>query len=325
MKKIYLLFALAFGGICNVASAQSVCDLVTIQDIRYDAFMDTTLLVELTNGSQDIFSYPGFILYNTNGDTIAKEVVNFFGIGQDHISAMNIYPDATVPSGIFEGTLELWTGFYDSLACTFDISEPLCPDTVCHTLVFDLSNLGGALINAGYSYSITDALGIVQVSKDFSLEDTVQQYQDTLCLPSGDYTLAIHTDDNPTGGQPYYGLYEAQSQFWSSQLSGTIDQGSSTTGQSFSLYAECDSDINATSDISPENPVTLTWNREGIWAHTSEGQLVELVLYDLTGRRIASRSGSGQELFLPVGNLRGFFIACGFTDAGVAAVEMVYW
>ncbi|MBK8491342.1 MAG: hypothetical protein IPL49_10755 [Saprospirales bacterium] len=316
MKKIYLLCTLAFGGFYEVALAQSVCDLVTIQDIRYDAFRDTVLLVEVANGSPDIFSYPGFILYDTNGDTIAKEVVNFFGIGQYHISAMNIYPDAAIPPGIFEGTLELWTGFYDSLACTFDISEPLCPDTVCHTLVFDLTNFGGALVNASYTYSITDALGIVQVSKDFSLEDTVQQYQDTLCLPSGDYSLSIHTDDNPTGGQPYYGLYEAQSQFWSSQLSGTVDQGTATMQLPFSLYTQCGDEINAVSEVNPENPITLTWGPEGIWAHTSQGQIQELVLYDLTGRRIASRSGSGQELFLPAGDLRGFFMVCGFTDTG---------
>jgi hypothetical protein len=44
------------------------------------------LHLEASNLSDDIFSYPGFVLYNTVGDTIAKETVNYFGIGWNYQS-----------------------------------------------------------------------------------------------------------------------------------------------------------------------------------------------------------------------------------------------
>ena len=325
MRKENLLFALLSTAFGSFLQAQSPCDLLTIRDIRFDAFRDTVLLVEVTNDSPSIFDYPGFILYDSNGDTIAKEVVNFFGIGTSHISAMNIYPNALLPSDTFQGALELWTGFYSEMACSFDISELLCPDTICNTLVFDFSNLGGALTNGAFTYTITDVLGTVQVSKDFSLGDTVQQFQDTLCLPNGDYALSISTNDNPVAGQPYFLLYEPKSQYWASNLVGPFDQGTTTTTQAFTLYGECPSTVNATKEVTPENPVTISWTPEGVRAFTSKGKIEELILYDLAGRRIASLAGSGPELFLPAGNRRGLFIAACILDSGLVAGGKGYW
>ncbi len=57
-------------------------------------------------------------------DTIAKETVNYYGIGWNQIHSMNIIKQFDLP---FEGILELHTGFYSSQECTFPIT---IPDTV---------------------------------------------------------------------------------------------------------------------------------------------------------------------------------------------------
>ncbi|MCB9285165.1 MAG: hypothetical protein H6563_13900 [Lewinellaceae bacterium] len=322
MKTIYLFFFLALGA--GVA-AQSPCDLVTVQDIRYDAFSNAELVVEVTNDSPSIFDYPGFILYDTNGDTVAKEVVNFFGIGTFHIAVLGVYPDAQITSDTFQGTLELWTGFYTDLACTFDIFEPLCPGTDCDTLIFDFSNLGGALTNGFFTYSVKDQAGAVQVAKDFSLEDTVQQFQDTLCLPPGDYTLSISTDDNPVAGQPYFMLFEPRSQYWASSLTGPFDQGAPVMSIPFTLYGACVPPISGAEEAVPAAPVTLTWTSEGVWARAAKGEIEELILYDLAGRRIASRTGPAQELFLPGENWRGLYVVTCRLDTGGRFSEKVHF
>ena len=325
MKITSTLLVLLWGAFISLLSAQDPCNSVEIVDVRYDAFSDTTLLVQVINNSSDIFSYPGFILYDTNGDTIAKETVFYFGIGQEHISEMSLLPDALIVGDTFQGTLELWTGFYTSLACTFEISEPLCRDTICHTLVFDLTNFGGALVVADYTYTIVDDLGGVQVSKAFSLMDTVQHYADTLCLPGGAYTLAVSTDDNPTGGQPYIYLYELISSFSASHVGNSINQASDTTYIPFVLYGKCPGIVNDTREPDPKVPLEIQWSQEGVWASTDEGHIRQLSLYDLAGRQVAIKKGPASNLFIPSDNLRGLFIAHVVLDAGAHVSKKVYF
>ena len=76
--------------------------------------------VVVSNHSLDIISYPGFVLLAENGDTIAVEQVNYFGIGwdaQSHI--LNIINQPSLPSN---ATLELHSHFYDSLRCSWSVT-----------------------------------------------------------------------------------------------------------------------------------------------------------------------------------------------------------
>jgi hypothetical protein len=81
MKTRNILLWALFSGLASGLAAQNPCDLIGITDVRYDAFSDTAILVQVVNNSPEIFSYPGFILFDTEGDTLAREQVNFFGIG----------------------------------------------------------------------------------------------------------------------------------------------------------------------------------------------------------------------------------------------------
>jgi hypothetical protein len=99
------------------------CDSVFIDCCTFTSTSGNTLNIVVSNYSSDIFSYPGFILYTEEMDTVAIETVNYYGIGWDQTHFLNIIHPIDLP---FEGILELHTGFYESQVCTFSI---LIPDT----------------------------------------------------------------------------------------------------------------------------------------------------------------------------------------------------
>ncbi len=94
------------------------CDSVYIDCCNFD-LTENTITLTAENQSSVLFDYPGFVILDANNDTIAKETVNYFGIGwgpQQH--TLSIYNAPDLP---FSGTLKLYTWFYDSLSCTFDV------------------------------------------------------------------------------------------------------------------------------------------------------------------------------------------------------------
>ena len=95
------------------------CDSIFIHSVAPNT---TGIQIEVltSNHSLDIMSYPGFILLAENGDTIAVEEVNYFGIGwNEQIHILNIVNQPTLPMPVI---LELHTHFYDSLRCSWDLT-----------------------------------------------------------------------------------------------------------------------------------------------------------------------------------------------------------
>ncbi len=110
------------------------CDSLTINCCTFNTGGSNTISLSASNYSSVLFDYPGFILFNSNMDTIAVETVNYFGIGggpQDHI--MNIVAPITLP---FAGFLNLYILFNDTLACSFPIT---IPDTTTGILVVSVA------------------------------------------------------------------------------------------------------------------------------------------------------------------------------------------
>jgi len=105
------------------AQNSTVCDSLVIECCSFDITQNTISLIA-SNYSSYLFDYPGFILYNSGMDTVAFETVNYFGIGLDQTHTLEIIHPLSLP---FEGILELYTFFYDTLWCTFDVA---IPDTV---------------------------------------------------------------------------------------------------------------------------------------------------------------------------------------------------
>ncbi len=79
-----------------------------------------SITLDASNSTTVLFDYPGFVLLDSNNDTIAKESVNYFGIGggpQTHY--MIVVAPLVLP---FNGTLQLYSLFYDSLDCTWPVT-----------------------------------------------------------------------------------------------------------------------------------------------------------------------------------------------------------
>ena len=130
MHKIipFLIFATILISNSTYLSQSFSCDSIEITNVDYTPDSLNRISLMASNANLDIVSYPGFVLLNDIGDTMAKEMVNYFGIGhfpQQHF--LQVYQPITNP---FAGTVELHSWFYDSLRCVF----PFILDTTLYSL-----------------------------------------------------------------------------------------------------------------------------------------------------------------------------------------------
>lgn len=122
MKTLQVL--LLFLCVPTIVSSQNLmaCDSLIINCCTYDTISPNTITIEVTNTSSVLFDYPGFVLLNSNMDTIAIEQVNYFGIGNSpQMHTLHIVAPFMLP---FTGYLNLYMLFGDSLACSFPITIP---------------------------------------------------------------------------------------------------------------------------------------------------------------------------------------------------------
>lgn len=120
-----------------------------------------------------LYYYPGFVLLNETGDTIAKETVNYYGIGtnfQTHL--LDIKTELQTP---FKGKLLLFGSYYQTQFCEFPFqiehTELIVPNSdeanniIVTTnlaqdhLLIDLSNLNQNAESVAYVISITNENG----------------------------------------------------------------------------------------------------------------------------------------------------------------------
>lgn len=119
MKYFILLLLIATLSQTSFTQNLPVCDSVEIECCSLNSISFENINIQVSNYSSDIFSYPGFILFTENMDTVAIETVNYYGIGWDQTHIMEIIHPFELP---FEGILELHTGFYSYHACSFPFS-----------------------------------------------------------------------------------------------------------------------------------------------------------------------------------------------------------
>jgi hypothetical protein len=126
--KIIPLFLIIFL-LPEISPSQNIpaCDSLDIECCTFDVSQNTVTLIA-SNYSSYLFDYPGFILYTSEMDTVAIETVNYFGISTDQPHTLDIIHPFSLP---FDGILELYVLFYDSLTCTFEIT---IPDTITTAL-----------------------------------------------------------------------------------------------------------------------------------------------------------------------------------------------
>jgi uncharacterized protein (DUF779 family) len=111
--------------LCNsflVDTANAQCEDVTVLGVHVNPFNMNELILHAFNASEsEFFSYPGWRLYDASGVLIAEEEVDFYGFMEHSIHSLNIIEPLDYSVQSFEGTLELWTGFFDVLECVYEL------------------------------------------------------------------------------------------------------------------------------------------------------------------------------------------------------------
>lgn len=292
------------------------CDSLVIVSIEYSAFNDTVIELTVSNNSSVLFDYPGFILFDSNGDTLAMETVNYFGIGQGpQVHVLAIRPSATLPTGSFNGTLELWTGFYVDHPCTFNITEDLCPPGPCSDAIVYIENTGGAFVVSSFSWIITDSLANTVGAGQLQLGN--QQYDTAnVCLPPGVYTLSM-TQPNASGGQLYFGM---------GTLSGATSEDffvqGSTNMMDFGFYTLC---IDGSTGLdAPTIDVGLDISIVNDMLSVSATRILGHVrIHDVQGRVLLEEVVNGSSTTIPLARLSSGCYVLSLADGSTHGVRFV--
>ena len=101
-------------GICD--ELEEDCLDLTILSINQINPTEFSVTVE-NNSSDNIFAYPGFILFNEFGDTVAIENVDYYGVAASSVHVLDIQENIEITDYV---SLELHTWFYDYLTCTWN-------------------------------------------------------------------------------------------------------------------------------------------------------------------------------------------------------------
>lgn len=280
-----------------VSGGGSPCDSLIVESVQWAPFTDTALVVHVTNNSSELFDYPGWILFDGVGDTLARETVDLFGIAGESWHILTIHPGATIPTGSLTGTLELWTGFYTELACTFPWTGDPCPDT-CVVVYPQMSNTGGALVVANIDWTITDDDGIPVGSGQFEF-DTLNQYAiDPLCLLPGAYTLSVN-HAGAVGGSLQFWLNTAGLAF------GTAPQLFTQDGvpdlMPFDYFPGCFEGMNGLIEAPAAGSLVVSVSNGMLHVASTDGRAMgALELLDLRGRVVAAGTSASDRIDMDV-------------------------
>ena len=173
--------------------AQPTCDNVVIEHIGYNAVNADLIDVRAYYDGSDCINYPSFILFDEAGDTLGIETVNFFcvGFGAAQTHSMLLHADAVVPTGTFNARLELYSGFGDTLYCSWELNDLfLCPPAGCQQAEIYITNTG--MLEAFEAYWwIYDEDEMLVDQGNFLVGDDMATHFDTTCLPPGTYQLGF--------------------------------------------------------------------------------------------------------------------------------------
>lgn len=265
------------------------CDSLAFLGARWGIFSDTSIVLTVANASSDLFDYPGFVLLDAEGDTIASETVSYFGIGtnpQDHV--LRVRP-GTLPEGsTVSGELHLWSLFYTEQECAWPVSWDLCPAQECVDVAPYLWNVGDGIVSATVPYTLEDTDGLVLSSGTYVLTPNNQGVNgQEICLPPGNY--ALHLEQvGIVGGQLVYGLVTPP---MNAELTGsTYQQGTAENTAHIAILERCSDLANALPEGAVTHPTLLvSISGDGLVVMgTDDRPLGRLDLLDATGRLVGT-------------------------------------
>lgn len=306
----------------TVTGGGSECDHLDITSIQWHAFTDTAIVLHASNTDMlsELFDHPHFILFDTNGDTLAKETTQAFGISEDSWHFLEVVDGVDIPSDPFSVVLELWTDMGSVLACSWNLSIDLCPDS-CATLIATVQNYGGALAIGSYAWTLYDEDFEIAASGTFTMTDTVQFDYDTLCIAPGHYWMECGPNDPPTGGQPVFGVmvdHWIQGPFqpvvWSLPVMAEFD-----------FYGPCAEGTNGIVSIERSTGLLITHESDGLTLWRKDGTaLGSIDVFDAQGRALYHGIASSNRTTIDLHSLDSGMLLIRAGDLVARTVTMAY-
>lgn len=280
----------------TVSGSSNACDQLDILSVHWAPFTDTALVINVANNSAALFDYPNFILLGTAGDTLAQEAVSFFGLAGESWHVLRLQDGVSFIDPFVSGTLELWTGFTTTLACSWNLEDaPLCPPPPCAPITFTLGNFGGQTISGDFGWTLTDASFAPFANGIFTLDPEHQSTEAAQCLPPGHYGLAVAPlGAPPPGGSLFYGV---------SGQGGITGPSHAVSWDlpvimPFSFYAPC---TEGSTGFAMTSAPAWTVGRSGdeVIVRNTAGLPIGMVsVHDAVGRTVAIASSASNELRL---------------------------
>ncbi|MBL8000685.1 MAG: hypothetical protein JNL05_01880 [Flavobacteriales bacterium] len=293
MNKLLLPFALLAA---LSVKGQSPCAQLTVEQVRYDAFNPSAIELIVDNQSTELFSYPSFVLVDGQGDTLAGEQVNFFGIGGQQAHYMLAEPGVTLPSGTFDATLLLYTSFGDSLSCTWDLQDiTLCPTDSCVQAEIYLTNTGTLIPFSAYWW-VSDATDGSWVAQGYlDMDDVTATHFDTVCLAPGNYRLEF-SPFSPIDQSYVAGI--TTNYAFSIGTNVALQQDTTPLDLDFGWYAACADITNGMDEARPMLPLVIVDSGTLLISDPLGRALGTVSVWGADGRLLASRGTNGSALTL---------------------------
>ena len=302
--------------------AQDPCAGVTITSVRYHPFTDTAIVVQLVNSGPGLFSYPGFVLINDNGDTLAVEEVNFFGIGQESMHILPVNPSIADPLDIFTGDLELHTNFYDTLACSWPLNESLCVTESCADMVIGLQNWGGALVVGDFAWSVTDTAGNSIDSGNMTMVDSIQYWTHTICAPPGMYIYNMEALTEPSGGGPHITVSDSEG-FYGPQIYAPLDWFNQTgTDLEVPFFLHCASTEPNSSTVLSRDEFGVSYQGDQIIL-TNINSFNSIEVLAINGETVSTLTSNSASAIVPNNLSSGTYIVVGTYPDGTKVSKKV--
>jgi len=201
MKRLITLILTAF--LSLTIYSQSTCDSLFVEGIHVNPFNDNQLILHSNNtSSTEYYSYPSWQLLYANGEEVAIEQVNLFGMMGDVYHLLDLVQPLDYSEPSFTGQAVLWTGFEEAAVCEFDlevfpwmVDEATTDPYGCVPISIEIHGQAADSGNASFSIAntVTDEY-VLDGEVSFSAEDYVYESFGVACLDQNScYQLYVNS------------------------------------------------------------------------------------------------------------------------------------
>ncbi len=278
--------------------AQENCTDVFPASIAFSPFESSLIEIRVVNNGPIGWSYPSLVFYNAN-DSIAWAPAEYFALGNEQVFTLQTLEGALIPTGPFYGKLELWTGFNDSLRCTWYPEPFLCEPGACTVVHPHVLVSTGNAAGMQFTWTVTDTLQGTVASGTMTVPDGAMEAMDSVCLEPGHYALNLY-NTWITGEGVYFSM---RGQAWNTTSSPQVEL-SSGAASSFTLLEACMQQINAVEQNANGTFGVQVAGEELRLTRTDGRAIGAITVFDNAGRTVLQAFGGQDTLSLPLAQLR---------------------